>query len=188
MGLMLHAAPSVEPISLIEAKAHLRVDHSTDDTLITASIVAARAAAENFCQRALITQQWKKTLDFFPCGITLPMPPVQSVVSLKYYDTNGVQQTLDSLTYTLDVMNEPGRLVPAYGLTWPATRDIPNTVEVIYKAGYGDAAVNVPGPIKAWILLKIAELYEYREASAERAAVPHEFVDHLLWPYRVVRF
>ncbi len=189
MGLKRTVEPSVEPVTLDEAKAHLRVTGSDENALITSLIAVARQAAEDYCQRSLITQRWQKTLDWFPPGaIELSRGPVQSIVSVKYRDGGGVLQTLAGTEYLLDNGIDPASLVPAYGKAWPATQAVPNAVEVLYSTGYGDAAASVPGPIKSWMLLKLAELFEHREASAERVAMPHPFVDCLLAPYRIMRF
>src|SRR5690348_16556758 len=102
MSLRLIADPATEPVSLAEAKAHLRVTASDEDALISALIIAAREAAEHELGRALITQTWEKTLDLFPDAIELTNPPVQSVASVQYLDIDGVEQTLSSVSYTLD--------------------------------------------------------------------------------------
>jgi uncharacterized phiE125 gp8 family phage protein len=185
MSLKLFTPPASEPVSPSEAKAHLRVDGSADDALITALIVAARQAAENITGRALVTQTWDLYLDAFDPTIELPMPPLQAVTSISYTDTDGTVGTLAEAAYKVDTVSEPGRLIPAYGTEWPATRADVNVIMIRFTAGYGAAAA-VPQPIKQWMLLKIGELYENREASAERAAAPMPFVDALLYPYRII--
>jgi len=187
MPLKLINAPATEPVTLTEAKAHLRVDGSADDTLITALIVAARQAAEQITGRALITQTWDLMLDAFEPTIELPMPALQSVTSVKYLDSNGAEQTLASGNYKVDAVSEPGRIIPAYGLDWPATRDEINSVTVRFVAGYGAAAA-VPQPIKQWMLLKIGELYENREGTQTGTVTAMPFVDALLHPYRILSF
>ena len=60
--------PSAEPLSLAEAKLHLRVgaDITEDDGLIAALIVTARQQAEHRTGRALVSQQWRYAIDAFP--------------------------------------------------------------------------------------------------------------------------
>src|ERR1051325_11329554 len=104
MALTLSTAPTVEPVSLDEAKGQVRVelDFHSDDALILGLIAAARRLAEVFCGRAFLTQTWDLTLDAFPSGwgprwpatlggrdaIRLPRPPLQSVSYVKYVDTD----------------------------------------------------------------------------------------------------
>lgn len=191
-GLKLITAPIFEPVTLAEAKLHCRIDGTDDDTLVTSLIVAARQAAENRTGRVLITQTWELQLDAFEAEIELPNPPTQSVVSVKYLDTAGADQTLAGTEYLLDATSEPGLLVPAYGKTWPSTYAVPNAVKVQYKAGYGDAAASVPHGVKQWMLLAIGTWYANREAMVSGALtsrdLPSTFFDALLDPYRIMAF
>lgn len=187
MALRLKTAPSSEPVTLAEAKAFARWTKSTEDAIFTALITAARQACENELQRALLPQSWEKTLDEFPDQIELPYPPVASVTSLKYTDSNGDQQTLNPNSYTLDNASEPGWIVPAYGLTWPATQASVNAVVVEYVAGYATAGA-VPEAIKTWIKLMVNHYFENREASIPGVSLqPIPFIAGLLDPYRVYR-
>ena len=167
MAWKVTTAPSVEPVSSTEAKLHLRVDHSTDDTLITSLIKAAREWCESYQNRAFITQSITLTLDEFPDVFVVPRPPLQSVTSIKYVDTDGVQQTLSDSVYDVDAQSEPGRIGLAHSQSWPSIRDDINSVEVIYIAGYGDVASAVPERVKAAIKLLIGHLYEHREMISE---------------------
>jgi uncharacterized phiE125 gp8 family phage protein len=190
MRVRVITGPSIEePVTLAEAKLHLRVDTTDEDSLITGLIVAARMAAEHETGRALINQTLRLTLDAFPAdgAIELLRPPVASITQVQYVDTAGATQTLSSTLYSLDSASAFAThyLLPSYGSTWPATRDQANSVWVDYVAGYGAAATAVPQPIKQWILLAIGDLYANRERSAEKPAVPHGFVAGLLDPYRV---
>ena len=67
-GLTLVTAPASEPVSLTEAKAHLRLDSADDDSLITALIRSARETAEAHMRRALVSQTWRLSLDRFPAA------------------------------------------------------------------------------------------------------------------------
>lgn len=226
MALVIVTQPTVEPITLAEAKSHLRVDSdfTADDSLISGLIVAARQEAEQICRRALIKQTWKLAIDQFPAPnmnissanwygpqwgiapgplsvvrpdgatgyeIYLPNSPLIDIVSVEYIDQAGVQQTLDPSAYKVDNISQPARLVPAYGTTWPGTRNEINAVIVTYRCGYGETAAAVPQPIKQWMMLRIGALYENRESDVivQRGALESlPFVDGLLTPYRVLTF
>lgn len=167
MGLVQIAAPATEPVTLAEARLQVKADDSVtaDDTLITAQIVAARQLAENETGRSLITQTWRLTLDEFPDGpIRLERPPLISVESVQYVDTNGVTQTMSASDYIVDTTHVHGEIALAYNESWPDTRDQRNAVTVNFTTGYGDASA-VPGAIKAAILLTIGDLYANRETS-----------------------
>ena len=170
-----------EPVTLDEAKLHLRVDGTDENALISAMISAARESCEDRIEGAIPVTGWKLTLDAFPDAIRLPRAPIASVESVKYLDADGVQQTLSALDYLVDTVSTPGYIVPAYGKAWPETRDQINAVEVEYTAG-GAAPAHA---IKAWMLLAIGDMYANREASSDRPAVAHGFADRLLDPFRV---
>lgn len=189
MSLRKLVDATVEPITLAEAKAHLRVTVSSEDALITALITAARTTCEERLRRTLIDTDWQLTLDAFPCALPLRMPRVIAVESVEYVDSAGAPQTLAGSEYQVDGESEPGWIVPAYGKAWPATREQANAVTVTYSCGYGVAASDVPGPIKQWILLQIGALYANREAVVATpgiVAVDLGFADRLLDPYRVI--
>lgn len=120
--------------------------------------------------------------------IYLPLPPLITVDSLKYIDQDGTQQTLSSALYKVDIVSEPGRLTPAYGQSWPATRNEASAVEIAFTCGYG-AAGAVPQGIKNWILMRMGSLYEFREEVAimgRQRIDPLPFVDGLLDPFRII--
>lgn len=131
-----------------------------------------------------MTQTWDLVLDAFPAGeIRLPLPPLQSVTSVTYTDTDGASQTLDAGQYTVDTAN--ARIVPVS--SWPSTKAVPAAVVIRYVCGYGAAAA-VPASIKAAILLLTGDLFENREAQGEKVLSVNETVRRLLLPYRVWRF
>jgi len=164
-GLSLYSEPAIEPVSLAEAKAHLRVTYSDEDALIASQIVAARQWIEEQTYRQLITATWDLVLDEFPSGdkpIQVPRAPLQSVTSIEYTDTAGDAQTLDASRYVVTASRQPGLIRPAYGLVWPEALDAPDTVTVRFVAGYGTAGA-VPELLRAAIKLLVAQLYEFRE-------------------------
>lgn len=189
MGYTLLTAPAEEPVTLAEAKAHLRVEHNADDVIITSLIATARQAAEARTGRALITQQWRQTLDAWPIGgvIELARPRLISVQAVSYIDSDGVRQTLDPATYQVVTDTLVGGVQPAYGTAWPSCRETPGSIRVDYTAGYGSAAA-VPQPIKAWLLLAIATWYAQREAMVvgdSLAELPSAFWHGLIDPYLI---
>lgn len=209
--LSLLTAATDTPVSLTEAKAHLRVTTADEDTLIGALIAAATEDAENITRRALMPQQWLYAADCFPGAvypagrfttwgyhyidahqspheIILRRPPVSGVDSVKYVDATGALTTLDPAGYQVAKANEySARVVPAYGTCWPVTREQPEAVQITFTCGYADAS-SVPGPIKAWILLRIGALYENRESivvGQRLVSLDLPFVDGLLDRYVV---
>lgn len=161
----LSAAPEAEPVTLAEAQAQIRYSGSDEDDLITEKIVVAREEYEDLTGRQLINATWELRLDAFPCNdgtIELLHAPVQTISSLKYFDTDGDEQTWDAANYLLDPYSLPGRLDPAFGVSWPATRERTNAVKVTFVSGYGAAASAVPKKRKQWILMEIARLWSSR--------------------------
>lgn len=189
MGYDLITAPAVEPITLGEARAHLRITATDEDWLIQAYIIAARRRAEDITNRRFITQTLDWHLDFFPgWGLELPFGKLQSITSVKYVDTAGVQQTLDSSKYLVDAKSDPGRLTPAYGEVWPSTREQMNAVTIRFVCGYGLADA-VPWEIRAAMLLMIGHLYNNREDVTDfQSFMLPNGAEALLAPYRIWRF
>jgi uncharacterized phiE125 gp8 family phage protein len=183
MALKLITPASTYPVTLAEAKLHLRVDGTDEDTLITALITAATEMAEQETGRALMTQTWELTQDAFDSAMVLTRTPVASITSIKYIDLDGVEQTLNGANYTLYSTDDYGyhQVTPAYGLDWPETRIQDSAVAVRYVAGY----TTVPQPIKQWILLMIGSMYDNRESETTQNPTKHRFVDRLLDRYKV---
>ncbi|MGO4811138.1 head-tail connector protein [Cupriavidus sp. 2MCAB6] len=175
MGLRRTTQPAGEPVSLEEAKLHLRVDTTDEDDLITGLIGTARMDAEKRMRRTLMQSGWTFTLDGFAGLYELPMAPLIAVGSIAYVDTDGASQVLSPAAYKVDATGEPGRVIPVGG--WPATAVQPAAVTVVFTAGYATAA-DVPRPIRNWMLLMIGEMYKDRETSPD---VPTGLLD----PYKV---
>lgn len=184
MSLVITTAPAEEPVTLTEAKAHLRQDASDDDTLITSLITAARMYVEEYTGRALVTQEWALGLDAFPDAFDVPMPNLQSVESVKYLDSDGTLQTLDSAKYRVDTATAPGRITTAYGESWPTARAVTGAVTVAFTAGYG-LAVAVPAVVKAAIKLHIQKHYDQDVGQGEYL---DEATEALLAPFRIHYF
>lgn len=177
MAYKITTVVATEPVTATEAKLHLKVEVSTDDDLITALITAAREMAEHYTCRALAQQTVDLVADEFPSGdddrINLPLPPVASVTHVKYYDTDGVLQTIDSGDYALSAYGDTHFIAPTYGNYWPSTRDIPDAVQIRFVTGHGATGqtsgsflATIPKAAKAAILLIIGHLYENRGDTA----------------------
>lgn len=192
MILKRTSAPAVEPVSLAEAKEHLRVDISDDDDLIEGYITAAREYMEGATRRAFITQTWRLSLDAWPQSdeIQIPKPPLQSICSIVYYDADGISTTWDAANYIVDTDSEPGRVALAYGQFWPGVTLRPiNAIQITYTAGYGDAASDVPQWVKQAIKLLIGHWYENRETVIVGAGIVSRqielAIESLIWMDRV---
>ena len=185
--------PASEPVTTAEAKSHMRVDISDDDTLIDTYIAAARQWVERVgLWRSLITQTITLTLDEFPCDyatIILPQPPAIAITSVTYIATDGTSTVWGASNYRLDATHEPARLTPAYGVSWPSTRDITGAVSIVYTAGYG-AASAVPSAIKTAIKFLAANWYENREPTISGTIIGRVpwTVESLLEPYSAKGF
>lgn len=190
MRLSLVTAPISEPVVPTEVINHLRLEpDTTEDDLLAALEVAARQHVENVTHRQLISATWKVTFDRFPrwrAPISLPLPPLQSVTSVKYLDAAGVEQTWASNQYVVDKPQGPrameGRIYPVLNVDYPTTCYREDSVTVEYVAGYGDAAA-VPTALKQAILILVGGMYENRESTVPNALMENPAVQGLLGPY-----
>lgn len=172
MSLVQTIAPTTEPISLTEAKAHCRVetDFIEDDDLIEAFIAAARESCEARTGRQLVQATYALRLLDFPCEdvIELPVPPLVSVSSITYVDGDGTTQTLSTDVYEVDPYTTPGRVVLKYGQVWPVPRTQRNAVTITFVAGYTE----VPKLLKQGMLMRIAHWHGNREEVAPVNLMP----------------
>lgn len=171
--------PGVEPVTLTEAKAHLRVDSTDDDAYINTLISVTRQLCESYTGLSFITQTRRVTMDRFPYGsslnpyacIYLPYGPVQSgasgfVGTVSYVDPDGNTQTLEEdVDFFVDVNSDVARL--RYISSWPSVKDQLNAVTITYDVGYGSDDQDVPTVIKQAMLMQIANLYENRQDEAD---------------------
>ena len=205
---ILKSAPIEEPVSLAEAKLHLRLDADPnaspasthpDDTLVQGLISASRQWCEYFQGRAYIAQIWDIYLDSFPAEkfISLPLAPLQYVAFMTYLDGSGASQTVSFIDpsgtilyetddYIVDISCQPARICLKNGKAWPSSLDQASSILIEIVCGYGTAA-DVPNVVKAAILLKLSDLYENRgddqaQSGFEAAA------KSLLWPEKIVYF
>jgi uncharacterized phiE125 gp8 family phage protein len=187
MKLELVTAPTSDPVDLLTAKIHLRIelDAADEDEYLEGLITAAREQVEDITRRKLLTQTWDYSLDGWPRGtsITLPFGNLQSVTSVKWKDTAGTETTLTLTTdYLVETNGEqPGRIVLPYGGTWPTGTLYPsNPITVRYVCGW-TAATLVPSKVRSAILMLVAKLYESRgEDMVGQTVVEDKSVERLL--------
>lgn len=180
-SLVRTVPPSVEPITLAEAKAHCRVDSTADDAYITTLITVAREYVEERLDVTLITSTWQAKYDCFPLWeILLPRPPMQNAsVTVAYRQTDGNVTTIvsGSTTFQSDPNATPGRIYPLWAQAWPVPRGDENCVTVTWAAGYGASGASVPAVVRHAMLLLIGHWFASREpvTSGNAVVVPLTF-------------
>jgi uncharacterized phiE125 gp8 family phage protein len=185
MTAALIAGPALEPVTLEEAKAHLRLDGEDDDAWLAEAIASARRHVESATRRVLIEQEWRLWLDAWPEGgvLRVPVVPLIAIDAVIVYDADGEPQVIDPETYVVDKTSAPARLKFE---TPPAPGQALNGIEIDLTAGYGDEAGDVPSPLRHAIRMLVAHWYEYRGlGGAAEATTPAGF-DALVAPYRVL--
>lgn len=194
--LVSHIAPTLEPVTLAEMRAHLRLDSHDENEYVGTLLQAGREYLETQTGRSFVQQTWKLLMDDFPDAevIRPPRPPLLAVSSITYVDVDGDTQTWDSEEYEVDRYTEPGRIYLAYGESYPTARDIENAVCVTYTAGYGEpdgtAAASqaaVPESIKHALKMLVSHWYENREpviTGSSPASLPLA-VQSLIWQNKV---
>jgi len=180
--LKLVTPPSVEPVTLAEAKLYLRVVDSTEDAMISSMITAARVKCEAEFDRCFINTTWDLFFDGWPNDnapiptawpglvgtisvVRFPRANLVSVDAVNYVDGAGITQLLDPSAY-LVATGAPGMMMPAYLRTWPPTRIQLGSVVIRFTAGYGATADDVPITDKQAVLMMTAMMYENRGESA----------------------
>lgn len=168
--------PVSEPLELADVKEWLKVEHTVDDDLITALIVASRQSVEQYINRILFTTTIEQAFDGFPmydydknpfAALRLAFGPLQSVVSVKYRAESGSLATLNASSYIVDDFAVPPCITPAYDATWPTAIHRINSVIVEYVAGKDDVT-DIPEVIKLAMKKTIAEAYDKREDSVRK--------------------
>lgn len=189
MALKLKTAPATFPITLAEAKAHLRVTTEDEDTYISALIAAATSHLDGtagILGRCLVSQVWYLLYDTFPTGdLMIPLGPVLSIDKVEYVDPDTLDYvTWSSSNYDVDLVSTDAWVLPVNG--WPTIADTALAVRVTFTAGYE----TIPQAIKQAMLLLIGHWYENREASVVglMASPLPMAVDALLGPFRRVGF
>lgn len=185
-GLSIVTGPDAEPVTLGEAQLHAESTQPEELANVASYLIGARQQCENFTGRAFVSRTYDLKIDWrWPCDrwwtrIVLPQPPLVSVTSVSYVDTNGATQALAANQYQVSSGDVFGVIVPAYGVSWPSVRCQVDAITVRFAAGYGTGPGSVPEPIRQAIRLLLADSFENREG----AELPPNVRD-LLSPYKV---
>jgi len=169
MPSILTTPPAAEPVSLELAKAHLRIQSSDDDGVISTLIVAARRHVEAKTGLALVSQGWSQFLDQWPeSGIVeLATAPLVSVASIKVYDDDDVATAIDASLYFADMVSRPPRVITRTGRCWPVPGRAANGIEIAFTAGFGDVAADIPEDLREAMLQLVAHWFESRGTGRE---------------------
>lgn len=175
------AAPESEPVQESQAMEHLNETNDDRAIYVGGLIGAARGMAENYTGRAIMRQTWKYTSNAFCDIVRLPLPPLVSVTSIKYYDGGNVLQTMNASDFYVFADAGIGCVSPVE--SWPSTYTRPDAVQITFLCGY----LVCPHQIQQAILLTIGELYNNREETIIGKSISKLPLtsERLLAPYRV---
>ncbi|HVZ05134.1 head-tail connector protein [Hyphomicrobium sp.] len=190
MHLVMTSPPAAEPVTVADAKAHMRIDGDAEDVLIGSLLLTSRLHIETALSLALITQSWTLMLDCWPDArqLDLPLAPLSSVREVRVKDASGNATVVPEQNYLVDIASRPPRLV-WNNCTPPLPGAPANGIEIDLSAGFGDDADSVPAPLKHAILMLTAHWYEHRdpqEIGGEGARIPDAIGD-LINPFRTIR-
>jgi len=165
--LKIITPPASEPVSLADIVNFTHLEATTDLVELAfrgGLITSAREYCEGYQRRAYITQTLEISLDRFPVRvIVLPRGCLQSIVSIKYKDSLGVEHTLaENVDFVYSTYGVLGRIVPV--TSWPSEALWPlDAIKIQFTCGYGTAE-KVPYKIKQAMLMLIAYWYDNRSA------------------------
>lgn len=170
------SGPSLEPLTVVQAKKYIRVTYANEDDLIASLIKTAREVVESYCNVVLIQQTIEERFNCFPvasnnnryASMWLSASPLISVDSISYLDSDNQPQTLDASVYKVSGNHKPPYISLDHNQSWPSTAFVPGAVTVTYKAGYGTEASSVPDKYIQAMRLMIAEWDGDRTNSPRR--------------------
>lgn len=171
----------VEPVSLLEAKAWLKLEEEDTDenALIEQLITTARQRYEAYTNRVLVKTAFDQYQDDLCSHEIRPRKfPLASVTSIKGFtdtdatDTGGT--SMNSSEYYVDTASEPGRIVALQGYTFPVGTRRVNAYITRFVAGYSTSSTGVPSDAKTTLCKMIAKASEFRGDESQRDAAMDE--------------
>lgn len=174
MTIIELTSPAVEPLTLVEIRAHLRLETEEEDGLLSALAIVAREHLERETGLVLAARDFRLCLDDWPADgiVTIPRGPVRAVSAVTVYDADGEPQLVDLAGHLLDGEARPARLwlraVPEPGRAM-------NGIEIEFSAGFGESGADVPETLKRAMLQHVAAMFATRgvvAAEAQPAVVP----------------
>lgn len=204
-GLEILADISDEPVTIADVEGQIRFDLSSQSELIAGLIRTAREQGESITRRAFKPRQESMVLDGFPGSrviITLPKPPLRSVDSIVYLNSENVETVLDPALYRVVINSQfpeqPSYIMPVYGSAWPVALNDLAVVTINYTCGYGTVlnaetllfeTISLPKPLRQWMLINIANLYENTETiqvgNTNRLIEIPTLANNLIADYRI---
>jgi uncharacterized phiE125 gp8 family phage protein len=166
-GLRVKTAPTMEPLTLTEARAHARVDSFAEDGMLAGYLLAARMHLENITGKAFCTTTFVMTLDEFPRDelLELPRNPVQSIVGITYTDAAGATRTWAASQWQLDAARSVARLRPKSGYDWPSdVADQFAAISIEFVAGYSGPEL-IPQDLMQALRMFVAFYVDHRETA-----------------------
>jgi len=158
------SGPAIEPVTIDEVKSFSGIDYADHDSMLEGFIEAVRGAAEEYTGRAFIKQTIQMKMDYWPrTTVELPCPPLISVTKIVTLDEDDAETEYDSDNYYVITQGTPGRVVLKKSVTAPqnTVRDYGGFL-IEFKAGYGDAAEDVPRAIRDGIKIWTGIVYATR--------------------------
>jgi uncharacterized phiE125 gp8 family phage protein len=187
MTPILTGGPAVEPVSIAEAKAWLRVDIDAEDALISTLVTSARLVLEAYTRLLFIEQSWRILYDSWPDGrqICIPLAPFLSLDGLTLYDSAGDPVAVQTSDYILDPAPQGARIL--FKSAPPPPERAAAGIELRVKAGFGPAPADIPAPLRQALMMLVARWFENRGDVAIDAAALPDGIAPLVVPYRRVK-
>ena len=163
MSVAITTPADTMPISLPEAREHLRIDGTFEDSYLEALIASATDHVEKYCGRSFTEQGLTLYLDAFADEMQLPRGPISAITGITYYDANNALQTLPTSVYDADLISDPAVVALAFNQAWPTTYSRRNAVRIAYTT-----AATVPDAVKMAIKLIMGQWFEMRSAVSDK--------------------